>query len=142
VIVVEIVDTVYLIAYLKPSDPLHTRAVEIIESLGNHRKVSQASLVELDLLMKSRGFTVDERLKTWVLLEKIISTEAIEPVNPQDLAIAVILAEKHMLDYFDAIIAAQCITRNAKPLTTDKEIIEVVSKESKEKLVKEWKITP
>lgn len=138
----EIVDTVYLIAYLRPSDPLHTKAVEIIESLGNHRKVSQASLIELDLLMKSRGFTIDERLKTWTLLEKIIPIEAIEPVSPQDFAIAVILAEKHGLDYFDALIAAQCITRNAKPLTTDKEIIKIVSKGLKEELSKEWKTIP
>ena len=129
----EIVDTVYLIAYLRPSDPLHSRAMEIMESLGGHRRVSQASLIELDLLMKSRGFTTEERLKTWTFLRKIIPTEAIEPVNPQDFAIATLLTEKYGLDYFDALIAAQCITRNAKPLTTDKEIIEAITKELKSK---------
>jgi len=133
VIYTEIVDTVYLIAYLRPSDPLHSRATEIMESLGGHRKVSQASLIELDLLMKYRGFTTEERLKTWTFLEKIIPTEAIEPVNSQDFAIATLLTEKYGLDYFDALIVAQCITRNAKPLTTDKEVIEAVAKESKSK---------
>ena len=135
----EIIDTVYIVAYLRSSDPLHSEAKSVMEELRPHRRVSQASLLELDLLMKSRGFTLAERLKTWILLEKIIPNELVELLNPQDLTIAVILTEKYGLDYFDALIAAQCITRNAKPLTTDKDIIEAVSKTSKDKLLSELK---
>jgi len=53
--------------------------------------------------------------------------------NELDFTIATLLTEKYGLDYFDALIVAQCITRNAKPLTTDKEVIEAVAKESKSK---------
>ena len=56
--------------------------------------------------MKSRGFTSEERLKTWALLEKVISTEVIEPVNPHDFTIATLLAGKYGLEYFDALIAS------------------------------------
>ena len=135
----EIADTVYIMAYFRLSDPLHSEAINIIEGLGSHRKVSQASLLELDLLMKSRGFTPAERLKTWILLEKVIPIEAVEVLNPQDFTVATVLTEKYGLDYFDALVAAQCITRNAKPVTTDEDIIEAVSKTSKDKLLSELK---
>ena len=121
-------DTVYLVAYLKPSEPLHDEAVGVLESLGPNRKISQAALIELDLLMKSRGFTLDERLKTWKFLEKLIPAETVELIIPQDFTIAAVLTEKYGLDYFDGLVAAQCMVRNAKPLTTDKDIINVVSK--------------
>ena len=83
-------DTVYLVAYLKPSEPLHDEAVGVLESLGPSRKISQAALIELDLLMKSRGFTLDERLKTWKFLEKLIPAKTIEPIIPRDFTIAAV----------------------------------------------------
>ncbi len=122
-----IIDTVYLVAYLRSRDPLHRQAMEILENLDSETKVSQASLIELDLLMKSRGFTDSERAKTWSILEKIIPIECIEIVTPRDLALAAMLVERYSMDYFDALIAAQCINRNARPLTTDSKIIEVVN---------------
>ena len=44
------------------------------------------------------------------------------------MAIATYLVTTYNLDYFDSLISAQCIVREAKPLTTDKEILDVVSK--------------
>ena len=44
------------------------------------------------------------------------------------MAIATYLAIIYNLDYFDSLILAQCVVRKAKPLTTDKEILDVVSK--------------
>ncbi len=124
----EIVDTVYLIAYFRPSDPLHENAITYLENLGNDRVVSQASLIEFDLLMKTRGLESEERRKTWLILHKLIDVNTIEPVTPLDMAIATYLVTTYNLDYFDSLISAQCIVRKAKPLTTDKEIIDIVSK--------------
>ncbi|MCD6195954.1 MAG: PIN domain-containing protein [Staphylothermus sp.] len=124
----EIVDTVYLVAYFKPSDPLHEDAVRIIENLNEERRVSQASLIEFDLLMKSRGLRLNDRLKAWMVLNKLISNDSVEAVLPLDMIIALYLYEKYSLDYFDALIAAQCIARNAKPLTIDKEIIQTIAR--------------
>lgn len=122
----EIIDTVYLIAYLRPSDPLHPHSVEMIEELGEDRKVSQASLLELDLLMKSRGFTMDQRIKVWHLLNSVID-RSLEPLSPLDIALGAFLSSKG-LDYFDSLIAAQCLVRGAKPVTTDQEIIEMIER--------------
>ena len=89
---------------------------------------SQASLIEFDLLMKTRGLESEKRRKTWLILHKLIDASTIEPVTPLDMAIATYLVTTYNLDYFDSLISAQCIVRKAKPLTTDKEILDVVSK--------------
>jgi len=130
----EIVDTVYLIAYLRPSDPLHDEAVNVLSGLGKARRISEASLIELDLLMKVRGFTPIERAKTWRLLEKIIPPDALEPLTSRDYTVAAILADKYELDYFDSLIAAQCIVRKAKPLTTDERLAKAASESAGELL--------
>ncbi len=122
----EIVDTVYLIAYLRPSDPLHPDSIGVIEELGDDRRVSQASLLELDLLMKSRGFAIDQRIKVWHLLNGVVDG-FVEPLSPLDIALGAFLSSKG-LDYFDSLIAAQCLIRGAKPVTTDLEIIELIER--------------
>jgi len=122
---VEIIDTVYLVAYLNPADRLHNEAARIIESIGETGRVSQAALLELDLLMKSRGFTLSERRDAWTLLSALVGNY-VEPVLPSDFSLAAILAETHGLDYFDSLVAAQCINRGAEPLTTDEQITRVV----------------
>jgi len=122
---VEIIDTVYLIAYLNPDDPRHEEALEIINDLGM-RRVSQAALIELDLLMKSRGFSPDERRRTWSIMERIIPRDSIEVLIPLDFFTATMLYEERGLDYFDALVAAQCIVRDALPLTTDADILRAV----------------
>ena len=124
----EIIDTVYLVAYFKPSDPLHEDATYLIENLDSNKVVSQASLIEFDLLMKSRGLSDDERLKVWLILHGFIGKDSIEPITPLDIIVATHLTTNYKLDYFDALIAAQCIVRGAKPLTTDREIVNTISK--------------
>ena len=121
----EIVDTVYLIAYLNPENPLHKNALKVVEGLGDKRRVSQAALIELDLIMKSRGFSLEERRDTWILLSAVINGH-VEPLLPSDFALAARLSEAHGLDYFDSLVSAQCINRLAKPLTTDSTIIKIV----------------
>jgi len=78
--------------------------------------------------MKTRRLKSEERLKTWLVLHRLINTNTIEPITPLDMAIATHLVTNYNLDYFDSLISAQCITRKAKPLTTDREIIDIVSK--------------
>ncbi len=80
--------------------------------------------------MKTRGIRIKERRKTWLILHKLIDADKIEPITPLDMAVATYLVANYSLDYFDSLISAQCIVREAKPLTTDREIIGVVSKRS------------
>ena len=102
----EIIDTVYLVAYFKQSDPLHKDSVNIIEKLSEGRVVSQVSLIELDLLMKTHKFSIDERIKTWYILKQLINNKYIEPINSLDIIIATHLTSKYKLDYFDSLITA------------------------------------
>ena len=124
----ELVDTVYLVAFLNPDDPRHGGAVELLSGLGASRRVSQAALIELDLLMKSRGFSPEERESAWLVLAQVIPENAVEPLVPRDFAVAVELCEAEGLDYFDALVAAQCAVRGARPITTDTAILKVLER--------------
>ncbi len=121
-----LIDTVYLVAYFRPSDPNHDVAEELLESLGEGTFVSQAALIEFDLLMKSRGLGLGERLKALGLLDVLVD-EKLMPLTPADLAAAAYLFKRYELDYFDSLFAAQCVLREADPLTTDDEILKVVN---------------
>ncbi len=57
----ELVDTVHLVAFLNPDDPRHEEAVELLSGLGAGRRISQAALIELDLL--GRGVSAPRRGK-------------------------------------------------------------------------------
>jgi len=103
-------------------------AVELLSDLGAGRRVSQTSLIELDLLMKSRGFSPEERNEAWLVLAQVVPEGAIEPLAPQDFAAAVKLHESEGLDHFDALVAAQCMVRNAKPVTTDAAFLKTFEK--------------
>jgi len=123
---VKIIDTVYLVAYLRPSDPLHGEARRLLEEElpAGRARVSEAAIAELDLILKSRGAGTGEREKIWLLLSAVVG-DAVEPLLPGDMALAAWLEERG-LDYFDALVAAQCINRGAEPATTDEEILAAV----------------
>ena len=59
-----LVDTVYLIAYLNPSDKLHSQAVNTLHQEKHSITYSSHALQELDLILKSRGYTPTERTNT------------------------------------------------------------------------------
>ncbi len=125
---INLIDTVYLVAYFRPSDPLHEVADRVLGSLGEKEVVSQAAMIEFDLLMKSRSLSLEERLKALSLLGVLVDGK-LAPLTPADMAAAAYLFDRYKLDYFDSLFAAQCILREAEPLTTDEEILEVVSSE-------------
>lgn len=124
----KIVDTVYLVAYFRSEDPTHAKAVEVIENLNEEVKVSEAALLEFDLLLKSRGFKFDERIEVWSILNGLVYKEYIEIVTPLDLLLTTYITSEYGLDYFDSLISAQCIIRGADPVTNDKEIIKFMDK--------------
>jgi len=123
---VELVDTVYLVVFLNPDDPRHGEAVELLSGLGASRRVSQAALIELDLLMKLRGFSPEERGSAWLVLAQVVPENAVEPLVPRDFAVAVELREAEGLDYFDT----QCAVRGTKLVTTEAAIFKVLEREA------------
>ncbi|RLE89766.1 MAG: hypothetical protein DRN04_15965 [Thermoprotei archaeon] len=73
--------------------------------------MSEVALLELDLLMKARGFTEDERRAVWSLLSRVIDVNSVEPVYPLDFCVTAYLSEKYSLKYFDSLVATQYIVR-------------------------------
>ena len=88
--------------------------------------MSSYALIELDLLMKSRGFTLEERYKVWTVFENVIS-DKIAFSSSTDFKIASWL-QGQGYDYFDSLIAAQAVRLNLKPLTTDSKLLEAFKK--------------
>lgn len=119
-----LIDTIYLVAYLVESDPLHEEAVSLIER--EEGSIPCVSLLELDLILKTRGFSAVERNDTWRLLSVYISENRVVSLTPEDLALASRLEER--LDYFDALVAAQAINRGMNVITTDESIKSAVSR--------------
>jgi len=105
-------------------DPLHKDAIHLIEEETN--PISQASLLELDLILKGRGFSLRERENVWRLLSAYIPESRIAPLTPEDLALASKLEEN--LDYFDSLVAAQAINRGMDIATTDEEVGKAISR--------------
>jgi len=126
---IKLIDTVYLVAYINPTDKLHKEALQLIENINQQTLVSSYALIEFDLIMKSRGFTEDERIDTWTLLETKINGNIASP-HPQDHRIAAEL-QKLNYDYFDSLIASQAVRLKAQPQTTDKMIIQAYNKITK-----------
>ncbi len=62
----------------------------------------------------------------WLVLAEVVPSELVEALTPRDFAVAVELHEVGGLDYFDALVAAQCVVRGARPLTTDSAILRAV----------------
>jgi len=76
--------------------------------------------------MKTRRLTLQERIQVWKILSLFITPDTVEQLTPLDLAAATYLSQTYQIDYFDSLIAAQCMLRAANPLTTDPAIKETL----------------
>lgn len=83
----KIVDTVVLIAYINPLDARCEKVTKHVTSLGEESDifVPSASLVELDLELKTHNVSDEEREAIYSRLARLIPTENILPITPRTL---------------------------------------------------------
>jgi predicted nucleic-acid-binding protein len=126
----KLIDTVALVGFLNPDDKAHARASEhmVSVSAGNDVFVPASTLVEVDLVMKIRGYTETERKTSWTALESAIPTEKLISNSASSLRDAIVLQEKGM-DYFDSLIASLAKENGSTVITTDKRIAASVESE-------------
>ncbi len=124
------IDTVVLIAFLNPGDRLHHRSLERLEELESSKEpyVSTAALIETDIVMKLRRFTIPEREISWLAIGSVIPRERVIPNTATSLRLATALQDSG-LDYFDSLIASVALENDASVITTDKEIAKHVETE-------------
>ena len=121
----QIVDTVVFLAYLDESDPRHARSNEYVFDIGLRQDlfVPSATLLELDLELKSHGVGDEDRAASHSLLARLVPQDLILPLTPATLKRAADLAKiaDWRGSYFDTLIAATGLEFGAdSALTTDR----------------------
>ncbi|MFH2111339.1 MAG: PIN domain-containing protein [Candidatus Bathyarchaeota archaeon] len=123
-----LLDTVTLIGALNTGSRHHAESVIHLEELreGGETRVPMVVLLEADLVMKTRGYSAEERRLTWRAFEGWISADKVVSNTVTSLRDAVALQDRG-LDYFDSLIASLAIETGATVVTTDRALRDVVS---------------
>ena len=119
----KLVDTVVILGSLNTGSGLHRQCVSHLDGLAEDREtfVPTSTLLEADLVMKGRGYSLEEREVTWRALEHRIPLEKTVANSLSSIRGALPLQEKG-LDYFDSLICSLAIELGARVVTTDQAI--------------------
>lgn len=125
-----LLDTVALIGYLNPKDREHRRSVEYVEMVSSEDGVfvPAFSLIEADLVMKTRGYSNPERELSWRALETMIQPPKIAVHSISSIYAALDLQDEGM-DYFDSLLTSLARETESTVITTDKAIAASVETE-------------
>ena len=120
-----IIDTVVLIGYINPLDSRNAKATEYMSELlqEDDLLVPSASLMELDLELKTHAVSNKDRITVFSNLAKIIPSSKILLLTPETFEHAARLASKAKWReaYFDTLIASTAIVYGIKEvITTDR----------------------
>ena len=118
-----LIETDLLKAYLDPRDDLHEASVtafELLKGPGEYA-VSSASLLELDLILKSAGFTGDERNQVFKTLKMRLLKAKIVAMRPETISHAIILQEKYKQShfYFDSLDLGLAMSHDGSIVSSD-----------------------
>ncbi len=117
-----LLDTVVLFGAADPRDPAHEKSVVYLARLEEPDfYLSSFALFEFDIVMKSRGFTRNQRMERYALLARDYpaSTTKVKPLSSTTLYLVALTEEEERLDYFDAGVAAEARTLDGKVVSTD-----------------------
>jgi len=115
-----VLDTVVLFAALSEADPRHERGIYYMEKLDEEDYyVSAMALVELDIVLKSRGFSEEERMEIFALLAADYPHAKVSPLSPITFYTAAKIEREYNLDYFDACVAAEALLLDGIVISTD-----------------------
>lgn len=122
----QLADTIVLVGSLNTASAYHSRASKYLNLIATDQEtfVPAVNLIELDLVMKGRNYTFDQRRDAFDLLSDFIPESKIVPNSTTSLKIAAGL-EKDGMSYFDSLISAIAVEKEATVLTTDDMISKV-----------------
>lgn len=120
-----LLDTMVLIASLDPMHPLHNRAIHHLKRVGSDDdvQVPSAAILELDLELKSHGFTLDERREAATSLLGYVPEENVLPITLETIVQAMDLEK--IGGYFDALIGSTAKLLGASVASKDKAFAEM-----------------
>ncbi len=119
-----ILDTMVLIGSLDPESPLHKRAMLHLRRISAEEVyVPSAAVLEMDLELKTHGFSKDERRDACASLLGYVGEGRILPLTFEIVSEAVGLEE--VAGYFDALIGSTAKIREATIISRDKAFLEM-----------------
>ena len=120
-----VLDTVVLFGAANPKDPYHKKSIEHLARLTEpNYYIAGFALFEFDIVMKSRGFSLKERMLRHALLARDFpaSTSKVRSLSPTTLYLAVDIEGTQRIDYFDAGVAAEAKALDGLVISTDRVI--------------------
>ena len=118
-----VLDTVVLFGAANPKDPYHKKSAEYLARLTEPGYyVAGFALFEFDIVMKSRGFSLKDRMLKHGLLARDYpaSTSRVRALSPTTLYLAVDIEGTQRIDYFDAGVAAEAKALDGTVVSTDR----------------------
>ena len=114
-----LLDTMVLIASLDPEHSLHKRAIHHLRRVSSEEVyVPSPAILEMDLELKSHGFTREERREACTSLLGYVEERKVLPLTIEVIAEAVGLED--VSGYFDALIGSTAKLRGASLISKDK----------------------
>ena len=122
----QLLDTIVLVGSMNTHSEYHSEASKHLNLVNEDAEtfVPLTTLIEFDLVMKGRNYTFNQRKDAFDWLTNFVPETKIVPSSVGSLKIAAGLEETGM-GYFDALISAIAIEKDAIVLTPDEEISKV-----------------
>jgi len=117
-----------LFAAADDTDRFHERAKLHLSRLSASTLLGTFTLLEFDVVLKSNGYSANQRREQLLLLVKDYPRAAtrIHQVCPSTLVLASTIEENSYLDYFDALIAAESVEHDGTVVSSDREFDKVL----------------
>lgn len=117
-----VLDTVVLFAAADEEDSRNEVAAGYLDDLRERGfLLASYSLVEMDVVFKSRGYSSERRMTQQALLLKDFPelTGNVHPITPATVYLGVGLEQEYGLDYFDAMVGAEALEHDGRVVSTD-----------------------
>ncbi len=102
-----------LLFLLNPNDPRYKYAIKIIEEYRGNIYVPDVALFEFEIVLRSRGVSVEDIKTAFKALRKIFSTFNIKELKCIDTALIINhldLMNEYGLSFFDSLIASAALS--------------------------------
>lgn len=118
-----------LVEAMNPTDKHHRTAMMYLKGLRTSEPthVPTSTLIEVDLVMRNKGYTEEEIADTWRALSALVENNHVATTPSAHLMAASFRAKG--LTYFDSIITALAAESNAVVVTRDDAISKHVNTE-------------
>lgn len=117
-----VLDTSVVFAAADPRDALHSKALKFLTKLGRRYVLATFALIEFDIVLKSRGFSHNERMEKFALLIRDFpaAAKSVHRITPTTLYLAALHGRDFGLEYFDAGVAAEAVEHDGAVISADK----------------------